>query len=319
MTDTNVPGGLTSAEAARRLAQYGPNEPVRIRRLSGIRQLARLFATPLVAILLAAAIISAALGQRTDAFIIITIVVLGVGVNFWQTFRSSRAAEKLKASVMPTATVRRDGGWKEIAVRDVVPGDVFRLSAGDLVPADGQLVESKDLSVQESALTGESLPVDKHGRDRVLLGTSVVSGTAIALAEATGPATQFGAIAERLAARAPESEFEHGLHKFSVLILQTVLVLVLFILTISIALKRDPFESLLFAVALGVGLTPEFLPLIASIALTQGAIRMAREQVIVKHLPAIQNFGSIDILCSDKTGTLTSGVMTLEQAIDASG
>jgi Mg2+-importing ATPase len=311
--------GLTSADAARRLAQYGPNEPVRVRRLSAVRQLVRLFATPLVAILLVAAILSATLGQRTDAGIIVTIVVLGVGLNFWQTFRSGLAAQRLKASVMPTATVLRDGQWKEIAVRDVVPGDVFRLSAGDLIPADARLVESKDLAVQQSALTGESLPVDKHAPDQVFLGTSVVSGTATAVAESTGPATQFGGIAERLTLRAPETEFEHGLHKFSVLILQTTVVLVLLILTISIALKRDPFESLLFAVALGVGLTPEFLPLIASIALTQGAIRMARDQVIVKHLPAIQNFGSIDILCSDKTGTLTSGVMTLEQAIDATG
>jgi Mg2+-importing ATPase len=311
--------GLTSAEAARRLAQYGPNEPVRVRRLSALRQLVRLFATPLVAILLVAAIVSAALGQHADAGIIVTIVVLGVGLNFWQTYRSGLAAQRLKASVMPTATVMRDGQWKELPVRDVVPGDVFRLSAGDLIPADARLIEAKDLAVQESALTGESLPVDKHAGDQVFLGTSAVSGTATAVAEATGPKTQFGGIAERLETRAPETEFEHGLHKFSVLILQTTVVLVLFILTISIALKRDPFESLLFAVALGVGLTPEFLPLIASIALTQGAIRMARDQVIVKHLPAIQNFGSIDILCSDKTGTLTSGQMTLEQAIDASG
>jgi Mg2+-importing ATPase len=311
--------GLTSADAARRLAEYGPNEPVRVRRLSALRQLVRLFATPLVAILLVAAIVSAALGERTDAAIIVTIVVLGVGLNFWQTFRSGVAAEKLKASVMPTATVLRDGQWKEIQVRVVVPGDVFRLSAGDLIPADGRLVESRDLAVQESALTGESLPVDKHAPDRVFLGTSVVSGTAVAVAENTGATTQFGNIAERLTSRAPETEFEHGLHKFSVLILQTTVALVLLILLISLALRRDPFESLLFAVALGVGLTPEFLPLIASIALTQGALRMAREQVIVKHLPAIQNFGSIDILCSDKTGTLTSGVMTLEQTVDASG
>jgi len=311
--------GLTSTEATRRLEEYGPNEPVPVRRLSGLHQLVRLFATPLVAILLVAAIVSATLGQRADAAIIITIVVLGVGLNFWQTFRAGVAAEKLKASVMPTATVLRDAQWKETPVRAVVPGDVFRLSAGDLIPADARLVESKDLAVQESALTGESLPVDKHVPDRVFLGTSVVSGTATAVAEATGSATQFGGIAERLTSRAPETEFEHGLHKFSVLILQTTVALVLLILMISLALRRDPFESLLFAVALGVGLTPEFLPLIASIALTQGAIRMSREQVIVKHLPAIQNFGSIDILCSDKTGTLTSGQMTLEQAIDAGG
>ena len=315
MTDA----GLTSADAARRLAQYGPNEPVPVRRFSALHQLLRLFANPLAGILLVAALLAALLGQRADAGIIVTIVLLGVGLNFWQTFQSGRAAQALHASVMPTATVCRDGRWQEIAIRAVVPGDVFRLSAGDLIPADGALVESRDLAVQESALTGESLPVDKHAPDAVFLGTSVISGSATAVASATGPRTQFGAIAERVASSEPETAFEHGLHRFSVLILRTTVVLVLFILTISIALRRDPFESLLFAVALGVGLTPEFLPLIASIALTRGALRMARDQVIVKHLPAIQNFGSIDVLCSDKTGTLTSGEMTLEQAIDGAG
>ncbi len=311
--------GLTSDEAARRLARYGPNEPVRIRRFSAVRQLVHLFANPLVVILLVAAALAAVVGQRADAGIIVTIILLGVGLNFWQTFRSGRAAERLNASVMPTATVRRDGEWREIPLRAVVPGDLFRLSAGDLVPADATLVESRDLAVQESALTGESLPVDKHAPAAVFLGTSVISGTATATATATGAATQFGGIAERVASRHAETEFEHGLHRFSVLILRTTIVLVLLILTMSLALRRDPFESLLFAVALGVGLTPEFLPVIASIALTEGAMRMAREQVIVKHLPAIQNFGSIDVLCSDKTGTLTSGVLTLEQAIDPSG
>jgi len=313
------PEGLTSDEAARRLAQYGANEPVHIRRFSAVHQLLRLFASPLVLILLVAALLSSLLGQQADAGIIVTIVVLGVGLNFWQTFQSNRAADALNASVMPTATVLRDGQWGEVPLRTVVPGDVFRLSAGDLVPADAQLIDSRDLSVQQAALTGESLPADKHAPDSVLLGTSVISGTATALATATGPRTQFGGIAERLTARPPETEFEHGLHRFSALILKTTLILVLFILTISLALRRDPFESLLFAVALGVGLTPEFLPVIASIALTKGAVRMAREHVIVKRLPAIQNFGSIDVLCSDKTGTLTSGRLTLEQAIDPDG
>ncbi|HUK33966.1 MAG TPA: HAD-IC family P-type ATPase, partial [Vicinamibacterales bacterium] len=311
--------GLSSDEAARRLAQYGPNEAVRVRRFSAVQQLLRLFANPLVLILLAAALVSSLLGQHGDATIIVTIVLLGVGLNFWQTFRSNRAAEALNASVMPTATVQRDGAWREVPLREVVPGDVFRLSAGDLIPADATLLESRDLAVQQAALTGESLPVDKHVPDEIFLGTSVISGTASAVATATGRRTQFGGIAERLSARSPETEFEHGLHRFSVLILQTTVVLVLFILLVSLALRRDPFESLLFAVALGVGLTPEFLPVIQSIALTEGAIRMAREQVIVKHLPAIQNFGSIDVLCSDKTGTLTSGELTLEQTIDPDG
>ena len=174
--------GLTSGEAARRLAQYGPNEPVPIHRLSGIRQLVRLFATPLVAILLVAAIVSAALGQPTDAIIIVTIVLLGVFLNFWQTYRSGVAAARLKASVSATATVKRDGTWREIPIRDVVPGDVLRLSAGDLIPADAELVEARDLAVQQSMLTGESLPAEKHATHPVFLGTSVVSGTATAVA-----------------------------------------------------------------------------------------------------------------------------------------
>jgi Mg2+-importing ATPase len=325
------PAGLTGAEAARRLAQYGPNEAVSVRQFSALVQLVQLFANPLVIILLVASAISASLGQRTDALIIITIVLLGVAINFWQTYRSQRAADRLRASVAPTATVLRDGQWQEVSLRAVVPGDVIRLSAGDLVPADSRLVEARDLSVQQAMLTGESLPVDKHagspganatGADDpafVFLGTSVVSGTGIAVAEATGPRTVFGDIARRLGTRAPASEFEHGLRRFSLLILRTTVVLVLFILLMALALRRDPIESLLFAVALGVGLTPEFLPVIASVTLTAGAIRMAREGVIVKHLRAIQNFGSIDVLCSDKTGTLTKGDMQIERITDPLG
>jgi P-type Mg2+ transporter len=326
-----TPNGLSSTEAARRLAESGPNDPIRVRRLSAAVQFAQLFANPLVLILLAASAISAFLGQRTDAFIIIAIVCIGIGVNFWETYRSQRAADRLRASVAPTATVERDGVWREIPIRLVVPGDLFRLSAGDLIPADGRLIESRDLSVQQALLTGESLPVDKHAEQQgapgaaaneaalVFLGTSVVSGTATAVTLATGPNTRFGDIARRLGSRTPASEFEHGLRRFSLLILRTTIALVLFILLVSLAQHRDPFQSLLFAVALGVGLTPEFLPMIASVTLTAGAIRMAREGVIVKHLPAIQNFGSIDVFCSDKTGTLTSGQVRVERSVDASG
>jgi Mg2+-importing ATPase len=227
--------------------------------------------------------------------------------------------------------VERDGRWQEIPLRTVVPGDLIRLSAGDLVPADARLLEARDLSVQQAMLTGESLPVDKLAGAPdavatgpgdpafVFLGTSVVSGTAVAVALATGPLTVFGDIAKRVGTRAPASEFEHGVRRFSLLILRTTIVLVLFILLVALALRRDPIESLLFAVALGVGLTPEFLPMIASVTLTAGAIRMAREGVIVKHLPAIQNFGSIDVLCSDKTGTLTKGDMQIDCVIDTEG
>jgi Mg2+-importing ATPase len=334
--------GLTSAQAARRLEQLGPNEPVHVRRLSAVAQFLHLFANPLVAILLAASVISALLGQVVDAAIIITIVLLGVAINFWQTHRSQEAAERLRSMVAPTATVRRDGEWREVAVNHIVTEDVVRLSAGDLVPADCRLLESRDLSVQQSSLTGESLPVAKEagsaasaswvetpteppadaGPDHpqlVFFGTSVVSGTGIASVRATGPNTMFGDIARRLSVRPPETEFERGLRHFSSLILRTTVTLVLFILLVSVALRHDAMSALLFAVALGVGLTPEFLPVIAAVTLSRGALRMAREQVIVKHLPAIQNLGSIDVLCSDKTGTLTSGVMQFEGSFDAAG
>jgi len=324
--------GLSGLEAARRLAAYGPNEPVPVRRLPAVVQLFQLFANPLVIILLVASVIAGSLGQHVDALIIVTMVILGVTINFWQSYRSEQAAQRLRASVHPTATVLRDGTWVEIALRTVVPGDVFRLSAGDLVPADARLLESRDLSVQQSMLTGESLPADKmvsgasqagstgaDALDLVFLGTSVVSGTGTALALATGPQTMFGDIAVRLRSRTPETEFEQGLRRFSLLILRTTVVLVLFILLMGIAVKHDALESLLFAVALGVGLTPEFLPMISAVTLTRGALRMARDHVIVKHLPAMQNFGSIDILCSDKTGTLTRGVMAFQCAVDPTG
>ncbi len=326
------PLGLTSAEAAGRLAQYGPNEPAPPRRLSALIQIAHLFANPLVLILLAASAVAIWLGEDVDAGIIVSIVLLSISINFWQAFRSQRAAERLRASVAPTATVCRDGTWREIPLREVVPGDAIRLSAGDLVPADARLVESRDLSVQQSMLTGESLPADKHvisgegstakgadAADGVFLGTSVVSGTATAVVTATGPSTLFGDIAARLNSRAPETEFESGLRRFSMLILRTTSALVLFIVLIGIVVKHDAFQPLLFAVALGVGLTPEFLPMIATVTLTQGALRMARDKVIVTQLPAIQNLGSIDILCSDKTGTITTGVMHVDGSVDPAG
>jgi Mg2+-importing ATPase len=259
-----------------------------------------------------------------NATLIAGMVLLSVSLNFVQTYRSQRAAQRLREGVAPRATVLRDGVWSEIPRREVVVGDVIRLAAGDLVPADARLLEGRDLHVQQAALTGESLPVEKNsaGEDemrRVFLGSSVVSGTATACVEATGTRTEFGHIAARLAERPPETEFERGTRRFGFLIMRTVVFLVLFVLLVNLWLRRDPLQSLLFAVALAVGLTPEFLPMITSVTLAQGAVRMARKKVIVKHLEAIQNFGSIDILCSDKTGTLTAGAMTLERCVDAFG
>jgi Mg2+-importing ATPase len=314
------------------LAQFGPNEPVQSKRAAAISELLALFLNPLVIILLVSSVISFFVGDSTDAVIILVIVLLGIAINFTQTYRSQRAIEKLREGVSPTATALRDGEWKEIPRREVVPGDVVRLSAGDLVPGDGRLLESRDLFVQQAALTGESLPVEKSATSSpsgelespespnfVFLGTSVVSGTATALILKTGPRTAFGAIAQRLVARPEETEFERSMRRFGMLIMRAVLFLVLFIVGVRLALHKDAFESFVFAVALAVGLTPEFLPMITSVTLARGAVRMARDNVVVKHLPAIQNFGTIDVFCSDKTGTLTTGKMSLQSSLNYEG
>lgn len=325
--------GLSSEEARKRLSQYGPNAPTGARRGSTLQQLLVFVANPLVLILLVASIITAILGEVLNASIIITMVILSIALNFFQTFRSQRAVERLRAGVALTATVLRDGTWTEQPRTALVPSDIIRLSAGDLVPADARLVEATALHVQEAALTGESLPVEKHAgelealpsnaaaaENQVFLGTSVVSGSATALVIVTGRATAFGDIAARLATRPPETEFERGIRKFGLLIMRTVFFLVLFVFVVSLPFHRQsPLESLLFAISLAVGLTPEFLPMITTVTLAQGASHMARQKVIVKNLAAIQNFGSMDILCSDKTGTLTSGKTVLHEALDPLG
>ena len=250
-------------------------------------------------------------------------VLLSVTLNFVQTFRSQRAVESLRRDVAPTATAMRDGAWIRIPRRDLVVGDRVLLAAGDLVPADTQLLEAKDLHVQQAALTGESLPVEKSAggggrppalprnlhRERHRRGDRDGDGPGDAVRRHRGP--PLGSPA-RDGVRART-------RRFGLLIMRTVVFLVLFVLLVNILLHRDPLESLLFAVALAVGLTPEFLPMITAVTLSRGAVRMARRKVIVKHLEAIQNFGSIDILCSDKTGTLTSGEMALERCCDGRG
>src|SRR5271165_1776231 len=322
--------GLTAQEAEARLAQFGPNEPATAQHHSFLSDLWHVFRNPLVLILVLAAVASAFLGQAVDAGIIATVVLLSAIIDLVQTHRSQKAVEQLRERVAPTATVLRSGEWKEIRRREVVPGDIVRLSAGDLVPADARLLIARDLYVQQAALTGESLPAEKEAtrepastkadaRNMVFLGTSVVSGTATAEVVATGARTAFGDIASRLAARPEETTFDRGLKSFSQLLARTVLFLVLFLLVVSIARHRDPLQSLLFAVALAVGLTPEFLPMITSVTLSKGAVAMAKKKVIVKHLSAIENLGSLDVLCSDKTGTLTAGTMSLDRALDPFG
>ena len=322
--------GLTSAEAHRRLLANGPNQ---FSSTTGSKmfELIRDAFNPLIIILLGACVASAALGETADAAIIAGIIALGAGINTWQTSRSERAVNRLRAQIAPTATVRRDDQWVELPRGEIVVGDVVRLSAGDLVPADARLIEATDLHIQQASLTGESLPTEKFANsgslsttgpdapELLFLGTSVVSGVATALVFATGQATAFGDVVERLSARPEETEFDRGMRRFGMLILETVIVLVLVILAINVFLGRDLMQSLLFSVALAVGLTPEFLPMITTVTLAQGAVRMARDHVIVKHLSAIQNLGSIDVLCSDKTGTLTAGEMTLDCALDPFG
>lgn len=251
--ETAAIAGLTSQEAETRLQQFGPNDPAPPRRSSAVLNLLRLFLNPLVLILLIAAILSAFLGEAADAGIIIAIVLLSVVIDFAQTYRSQRAVEQLRERVAPTATVLRDGQWQEIHRRDVVPGDVVRLSAGDLVPADARLLISRDLYVQQAALTGESLPVEKQANgvegsagpeasNMVFLGTSVVSGTAKALVVATGAKTSFGDIATRLASRPEETAFDRGLKDFSLLLTRTVFFLVIFLIVVSFVLHRDPLS-----------------------------------------------------------------------------
>lgn len=323
--------GLLTFEALQRFRLRGNTKRPSTHWRSTILGFFRTLANPLVVILLVAGAASALLGNASNAIIIGSIVLLSAAINHWQTSRSERAAQRLQAQIAPTATVRRDGTWVEVPRDQVVSGDIIRLAAGDLVPADSRLVESSNVHVQQAALTGESAPaekaathgvIDSVGPDSpalVFLGTSIVSGSATALVFASGSETAFGDIVDRLSARPEETEFERGIRRFGLLILQTVMSLIFFILVVNVSLGRNAFESLLFSIALAVGLTPEFLPMITTVTLARGAIRMAHDKVIVKHLAAIQNLGSIDILCSDKTGTLTAGTMSLDESLDPLG
>jgi len=324
--------GLSAEEAAARLKRVGPNEPAPPRPFAALRELGGFLLNPLVLILLVASAVSAAFGQVVSSVIIACMVLLSIVLNFSQSYQSQLAAQRLRDRVGQRATVLRDGRALEIPAREVVPGDVVRLSAGDLVPGDGRLLSSRDLFLNEAALTGESLPREKHAdaavapgvsveeaATAVLQGTSVVSGLGEAVIVRTGARTEFGQVAARLAGRAPQTEFERGTRQFGILILQVVMVLVLFVFLVNALSRREPLESFLFAVALAVGLTPELLPMIVSVTLSRGAVRMARKKVIVKRLAAIENFGSMDILCSDKTGTLTVGEISVARHVNTRG
>lgn len=324
--------GLTSQETQNRLEVYGRNELAKKRKQAAVVEFLFHLRSPLVIILLIAGLISGFLGERINATIIFSIVLLSVGLDFYQESKAEKAAEMLKEKVTTTTTVLRDGVKQEVKLSEIVPGDIVHLSAGDMVPADARVINAKDLLVDQSALTGESFPVEKtvttlkakgtaitEWDNCLLMGTSPVSGTATAVVVKTGKFTEYGKIAQRLVARAPETEFQRGLRRFGFLMMEVTFLLVIFVFFINAFFKRGVLESLLFAVALAVGLTPELLPMILSVNLSKGALAMSKKGVIVKRLVSIQNFGSMDVLCTDKTGTLTENKITLVLHVDMEG
>ncbi len=323
--------GLSAAEADRRLARVGPNAVKEHGRTSALRLLLRQFESPLVLILVFGALVALVVHELLDATIVLLIVLGSAALGFFQEFNASIAVSKLRARLALSVPAIRDGVRKSVPVADLVPGDIVELSAGNLVPADGRIIAARDFLVSEAALTGETFPVEKvpgvaaadaplaARTNCVFLGTSVRSGVATVLIAATGRATALGEIAARLEAAAPETEFARGVRQFGYLLTRVMLVIVVAVLTVNIMLGRPLTESLLFAVALAVGLSPELLPAIVSVTLSAGARAMAARGVLVRRLEAIENLGSMDVLCTDKTGTLTEGKIVLEAAVAPDG
>ncbi len=323
--------GLKQTDADNLLKQYGPNTLKAKQQTTALGLLLRQFKSPLVLILIFAAIVSAFLGEWTDAIIVLSVVLGSTLLGFVQEYRASNAIEKLRLQVTIKSNLLRDSKAQLLPSEQVVPGDVVLLSAGSLIPADGIVLEANDFFINQAVLTGETFPVEKkpgiipataslaERTNVVFMGTSVRSGTAQVLIVLTGESTVFGQIAEKLTLRPAQTDFEHGVQKFGYLLTEVMVVMVVLVLTINIFLAKPPINSLLFALALAVGLTPELLPAIISITLSHGAQEMAKHGVIVRRLNAIENFGSMDILCTDKTGTLTEGVVQLDGAVDITG
>jgi P-type Mg2+ transporter len=324
--------GLTQAEAERRLEISGPNEIATQGPVGWPFRLLHTLRNPLVILLAILAIVSVATGDVRAATVMTLMIVLGVGLRFTQEARADAAAAALRAMIRVTATALRDGRPREVPLREIVPGDVIVLTAGDMIPADVRLLTAKDLFVSQSSLTGESLPVEKGETllgvpDRAplecpnlcFLGTSVQSGTGTAVVVETGARTLFGAMARSIARAAPETAFDRGIHGFTWLMIRFIAVMVPLVFLINGLTKHNWHEAFFFALAVAVGLTPEMLPMIVSVCLSKGAMAMSRKRVIVKRLNAIQNFGAMDVLCTDKTGTLTMDTVILERHCDVQG
>jgi Mg2+-importing ATPase len=340
------PAGLSAPEVEERLARFGPNQLAHQQERGVVVQLLERLANPLNILLLLLAGVSMLIGDHEAALIIIGMVILSVSLAFSQEHRSSHAAAKLRAMVHTTATVRRRAAdapgpvapdlpeppWTELPVHELVPGDIVHLSAGDLVPADVRLLTAKDLHLSQATLTGEALPVEKTAeplpdavpdpvelRNVCFMGTSVVSGTATAVVVLTGANAYFGGLANLIAGARVLTDFDKGVSRFAWLMIRFILVMAPLVFVINGVTKGDWVQALLFAVAVAVGLTPEMLPMIVTVNLGKGALAMSRKKVIVKRLNSIQNFGAMDVLCTDKTGTLTQDRIILEKHVDLTG
>src|SRR5512133_3304862 len=324
--------GLSQAEADSRLKQYGLNEIAREKRQSALMRLLSNVKNPLVLLLTALAVLSFLTGDPRAAVVICVMVVLGVVLRFFQEMRADNAAEKLKAMVSNNATLVRDGKEAEISLKMLVPGDIIRLAAGDMVPADVRVLLAKDLFLNQAPLTGEALPVEKKAApasadvrnplelpNLCFLGSNVESGSATAVVIHSGNRTYFGSLAARIVGQRQLTSFDLGVNKFTWLMIRFIAVMVPAVFLINGLSKHNWLEAFLFALAVAVGLTPEMLPMIVTVNLSKGALALARKKVIVKRLNAIQNFGAMDMLCTDKTGTLTQGKIVLEKHLDVHG
>lgn len=311
--------GLSGAEAANRQVKYGLNVLEKKKKVDIWLRLVKRIFSPLILLLLFSSILSGFLGQRTDLVVIVTILFLSLGIDAYQEHNAERSTEKLLKKVLPKAIVKRDGEIKRILSKMVTVGDIVFLKTGDLVPADAKLVEAKDLTINQSMLTGESFPQTKREGDIVYWGTFVLSGEAVAEVIGIGKNTQIGKISSRLTAARPKTEFEVGLNNFSYLLVRVTFIFSIGLLAVNMVLGHQLLESFLFVLALAIGFAPELLPMILTINLANGAKRLSKRGVIVKFLPAIENFGSMDTLCTDKTGTLTEGNTTLLQTVDIEG
>lgn len=324
--------GLKEHEVKKRLVEYGHNEPSKKKQKTIFRQIVEKFLNPLVLVLLIIGIVSLFLEQIVSSCLVALMAIMSVFLSFIQEYKAGQEAKKLHELVHTTASVLRDGIQKEVKLSELVPGDLVDLSAGDMVPADVRLLSSKDFFINQSSLTGESFPIEKHASmkatsslrkidqpNMAFMGSSVVSGTALALVVQTGDSTSFGSIYKKISSLNVETNFDKGIRQLTMLMVRAMIFLVAFIFCVISFRNQDFIEAFLFSLGVAVGLTPEMLPMIVTVTLSKGALALSKKKVIVKRLNSIQNFGAMDVLCTDKTGTLTLDKIVLEKHCDVQG